>query len=138
VTSSLDLFTPRQLLYLSTTTELLRGLSPDDCLWLALLVSTSLDFNALLCGYQGAGISRPGAVRHVFSHDAYSLPHTALENNPMFSRKRCGTIERPFHDRIVRAGKWAAEPVQIGSTPPTATISVATAALYSALSFPAT
>jgi adenine-specific DNA methylase len=78
----------------------------------ALLVSTSLDFNSLLCSYKGAYISRPGAVRHVFSHHAYSFPHAALENNPVFSRRRSGTIKRLFHDRIVRAGEWAVEPIE--------------------------
>jgi hypothetical protein len=76
VTSFLDLFTPRQLLYLSSAREVLRELPEEHRLWLALLVSTSLDFNALLCGYKGAGISRPGAIRHVFSHHAYSFPST--------------------------------------------------------------
>jgi hypothetical protein len=112
VTSFQELFTPRQLLYLSASTELLQELPGEDRLWLALLISTSLDFNALLCGYKGAGIRRPGAIRHVFSHHAYSFPYTALENNPVFSRKRSGTLKRLFHDRILRAGRWAVEPVE--------------------------
>jgi putative DNA methylase len=92
--------------------QLLRELSAQDRLWLALLISTSLDFNSLLCGYKGAGIRRPGAIRHVFSHHAYSFPYTALENNPVFSAKRSGTLQRLFHDRILRAGEWALEPVE--------------------------
>lgn len=48
VTSFLDLFTPRQLLYLGTATELFRELPEEHRLWLALLVSTSLDFNSPL------------------------------------------------------------------------------------------
>jgi len=112
VASFQELFTPRQLLYLSASAELLQELPGEDRLWLALLISTSLDFNSLLCGYKGAGIRRPGAIRHVFSHHAYSFPYTALENNPVFSRKRSGTLQRLYHDRIVRAGRWAVEPVE--------------------------
>lgn len=112
VTSFRELFTPRQLIYLHACAELLEDLPQEDRLWLALLVSTSLDFNSLLCGYKGAGIRRPGAIRHVFSHHAYSFPYTALENNPVFSRKRSGTLKRLFHDRVERAGRWAVAPVE--------------------------
>jgi putative DNA methylase len=76
------------------------------------LISTSLEFNSLLCGYKGAGIRRPGAIRHVFSHHAYSFPYTALENNPVLSARRSGTLKRLFHDRILKAGRWAVEPVE--------------------------
>ena len=112
VTSFLDLFTPRQLLYLKHSSELLNATPEEDRLWLALLVSTSLEFNSLLCGYKGAGIRRPGAIRHVFSHHAYSFPYTALENNPVFPHTRSGTLKRLFHDRILRAGRWAIRPVE--------------------------
>jgi hypothetical protein len=112
ITSFRDLFTARQLLYLDTSAALLEEIPQEDRLWLALLVSTSLDFNSLLCGYKGAGIRRPGAIRHVFSHHAYSFPYTALENNPVFSHRRSGTLLRLFHDRVVRAGRWAVAPVE--------------------------
>ncbi len=112
VRSFLDLFTSRQLLYLQAVLDLLQDVPEDDRLWLALLVSTSLEFNSLLCGYKGAGIRRPGAIRHVFSHHAYSFPYTALENNPVFSKRRSGTLKRLFSDRIVRATRWAARPVE--------------------------
>lgn len=107
-----DLFTPRQLLYLHTSKMLLSQLSSKDRLWLSLLVSTSLDFNCLLCGYKGSGIRRPGAIRHVFSHHAYTFPYTALENNPLFSERRSGTLMRLFSDRVLKAGKWAVRPVE--------------------------
>jgi putative DNA methylase len=112
VTSFQELFTPRQLLYLSTSWELLSQVSRDDRAWLSLLLSTSLEFNSLLCGYKGAGIRRPGAIRHVFSHHAYSFPYTALENNPVFSEKRSGTLKRLFYSRIVKASRWAVNPVE--------------------------
>jgi putative DNA methylase len=112
ITSFLELFTPRQLLYLGTSVNLLSQTPKEDRIWLALLLSTSLEFNSLLCGYKGAGIRRPGAIRHVFSHHAYSFPYTALENNPVFSEKRSGTLKHLFHSRIVRADQWAIEPVE--------------------------
>jgi len=97
---------------LNAALAFLSGLSHEDRLWLALLISTSLEFNCLLCGYKGSDIRRPGAIRHVFSHHAYSFPYTALENNPIFSGNTSGTLNRLFNDRIVRAGEWAVEPVE--------------------------
>ena len=107
-----ELFTPRQLLYLDTSLKFLSGLDGDDRLWLALLISTSLEFNSLLCGYKGSDVRRPGAIRHVFSHHAYSFPYTALENNPIFSGNTSGTLNRLFSDRIDRAGRWAVAPLE--------------------------
>lgn len=110
--SFLDLFTPRQLLYLHTAARLLADFPSDERLWLSLLISTSLEFNSLLCGYKGVDRRRPGAIRHVFSHHAYSFPYTALENNPVFPEKTSGTLRRLFFDRIVRAGRWAIIPIE--------------------------
>ena len=107
-----DLFTDRQMLYLDACRQLLGDVPQQDKLWLALLVSTSLEFNSLLCGYKGGTRRRPGAIRHVFSHHAYSFPYTALENNPVFSGKASGTLNRLFHDRIVKAGEWANAPIE--------------------------
>lgn len=112
VVSFLDLFTARQRLYLATALRILPSFSPHDRLWLALLVSTSLEFNCLLCGYKGGDARRPGAVRHVFSHHAYSFPYTALENNPVFPFSTSGTLRRLFADRIERASRWAVAPVE--------------------------
>jgi len=108
----LELFTPRQLLYLHHAQRLLQRYGYPERLWLGLLISTSLEFNALLCGYKGADRRRPGAIRHVFSHHAYSFPYTALENNPVFPSPTSGTLQRLFRDRIRRATRWAAEPVE--------------------------
>jgi putative DNA methylase len=107
-----DLFTPRQRIYLRASLDGLSKFPPEDRMWLTLLVSTSLEFNSLLCGYKGSDIRRPGAIRHVFSHHAFSFPYTALENNPVFSGNTSGTLNRLFNDRIVRAAKWAVEPVE--------------------------
>lgn len=112
ICSFLELFTPRQLLYLQTAARLLAELPSDERLWSSLLISTSLEFNSLLCGYKGVDRRRPGAIRHVFSHHAYSFPYTALENNPVFMEKTSGTLRRLFFDRIVRAGQWAMVPIE--------------------------
>ncbi len=77
---------------------------------LALLLSTSLEFNSMLCGYKGKSKRRPGAVRHAFAHHAYSFPYTALENNPLYSRSASGTLQKLFHARIRRARLWAGQP----------------------------
>jgi DNA modification methylase len=107
-----DLFTPRQLLYISTAKKLIDAAEPEHRLWLALLVSTSLEFNSALCGYKGSEQRRPGAIRHVFSHHAYSFPHTSLENNPIFSQRTSGTLRRLFDDRIKDAAAWASAPIE--------------------------
>ena len=110
VTSYLDLFSSRQLLYLHHAIDLLSGIEPLIRLNLALLVSTSLEFNSMLCGYKGADKRRPGAIRHTFSHHAYSFPYTVLENNPVYPEMTSGTLQKLFHDRIRRARQWAHNP----------------------------
>lgn len=110
VHSYLDLFSSRQLIYLMNAVELLLDVDGLSRLNLGLLVSTSLEFNSMLCGYKGAGRRRPGAVRHTFSHHAYSFPYTALENNPVHPRKASGTLQNLFHSRIRRARSWAQVP----------------------------
>ncbi len=107
-----DLFTPRQLMYLARCKTLLDSVPEPHRLWLAMLVSTSLEFNSLLCGYKGSDKRRPGAIRHVFSHHAYSFPHTALENNPVYRGETSGTLGLLFHDRIERSAQWADAPIE--------------------------
>jgi putative DNA methylase len=110
VGSYLDLFSSRQLLYLHEAITCLPALAPAIRLNLALLVSTSLEFNSLLCGYKGTGRRRAGAIRHVFSLHAYSFPYTAVENNPLHPGKTSGSLQKLFHDRIRRARHWARLP----------------------------
>ena len=110
VTTYLDLFSSRQLLFLHRVIELLPAFEPLVRLNLALLVSTSLEFNSMLCGYKGGDKKRPGAIRHTFSHHAYSFPYTALENNPLHPAKSSGTLQNLFDDRIRRARRWAILP----------------------------
>jgi putative DNA methylase len=110
ITSYLDLFSFRQLLYLRYAAAALKDVEPLIRLNLALLVSTSLEFNSMLCGYKGGDRRRPGAIRHTFSHHAYSFPYTALENNPLFPAKTSGTLQSLFHSRIVRGRLWAKAP----------------------------
>jgi putative DNA methylase len=91
--------------------RILPQFSPLVRLNLALLASTSLEFNSMLCGYKGARRGdRPGAIRHTFSYHAYSFPYTALENNLLYPQRASGTLEKLFHDRIRRARKWARRP----------------------------
>jgi len=110
ITSYLDLFSSRQLLFLRRAIGLMPSFDPLIRLNLALLVSTSLEFNSMLCGYKGSHQRRPGAIRHTFSHHAYSFPYTALENNPLFPKKASGTLQGLFHTRIRRARQWARQP----------------------------
>jgi len=118
--SYLDLFSSRQLLYLAAAVDWLnresaeRGVrsAEQGRLNLALLVSTALEFNTLLCGYKGSGARRPGAIRHAFTYHAYSFPYTALENNPLYGRRASGTLENLFHGRILRGRQWAQQPVE--------------------------
>ncbi len=112
ITSFLELFTPRQCLYLDAARKLIPALPAEDRPWFALLVSTSLEFNTLLAGYKGQSIRRPGAVRHVFAHHAYTIPYTALENNPVFPHPRSGTLLRLFRDRVERGTRWAMRPIE--------------------------
>ena len=110
ISSYLDLFTSRQILYLESAASHLSSFSDQIRSNLGLLISTSTEFNSILCGYKGGAPSRPGAIRHVFSHHAYSFPHTAVENNPIYPKKRSGTLLNLFNTRIKKARLWAVKP----------------------------
>lgn len=112
ISSYLDLFSSRQLLYLNNAIRLLKNHKGPIRLNLALLISTSLEFNALLCGYKGWAQNRPGAIKHVFSHHAYLFPYTAAENNPVNPQRASGNIQALFLDRLERGRKWAVEPTE--------------------------
>ena len=110
--SYLDVFSSRQLLYLYYAIVQLRDYEGIDKIILGTLLSTSLEFNSMLCGYKGWYKRRPGAIRHVFALHAYSFQYTALENNPVNPQKSSGNLQLLFHDRIERGRKWAASPVE--------------------------
>jgi putative DNA methylase len=112
VYSYLDVFSSRQLLYLYHAIELLRDYHGVAKLNFALLVSTSLEFNSLLCGYKGWFKRRPGAIRHVFALHAYAFQYTVAENNPLNREKSSGNLQLLFRDRIVRGRRWAVAPVE--------------------------
>jgi putative DNA methylase len=112
IKSYLDVFSSRQLLYLHQAIRQLRDYDGVIRLNLGLLVSTSLEFNSMLCGYKGWYKQRPGAIRHVFALHAYSFPYTALENNPINRQKSSGNLQLLFRDRIERGRKWAVSPVE--------------------------
>ncbi|MEA3339499.1 MAG: hypothetical protein U9R15_05980, partial [Chloroflexota bacterium] len=109
----LDLFSARQLGYIAAAHRCLQELEDQtERLILALLFSTSLEFNSMLCGYKGGDRRRAGAIRHTFSHHAYSFPYTAAENNPLFPLKCSGTLMRLFERRVVMARRWAMSPIE--------------------------
>ena len=112
VRSYLDVFSSRQLLYLHQAIRQLRDYTGIKRLTLGMLVSTSLEFNAMLCGYKGWYKRRPGAIRHVFALHAYSFQYTVLENNPVNPRKSSGNLQLLFRDRIERGRKWSVLPVE--------------------------
>ena len=112
VHSYLDLFSSRQLLFLDAALEELASFTGLVQLNLGLLLSTSTEFNSMLCGYKGGSPSRPGAIRHTFSLHAFSFPYTALENNPLNPRASSGTLRRLFRGRIQRGRRWAAQPIE--------------------------
>jgi len=112
INSYLDVFSSRQLLYLHQAIQQLNHYDGVVKLNLAMLVSTSLEFNSLLCGYKGWFKRRPGAIRHVFALHAYSFPYTALENNPVNPQKSSGNLQLLFRDRIERGRKWAQAPIE--------------------------
>ncbi len=112
VHSYLDVFSSRQLMYLDQCIRQLRDYTGASKLNLGMLVSTSLEFNSMLCGYKGWYKRRPGAIRHTFALHAYSFQYTALENNPVNGRKSSGNLQQLFYDRIERGRKWAALPIE--------------------------
>ena len=112
VRSYLDVFSSRQLMYLDQSIQQLRDYTGVEKLNLGMLVSTSLEFNSMLCGYKGWYRRRPGAIRHTFALHAYSFQYTALENNPVNLGKSSGNLQLLFHNRIERGRKWASLPVE--------------------------
>jgi putative DNA methylase len=110
VDNYLDLFSTRQLMFLEKAIAHLRPFPHLVQLNLGMLVSTSLEFNSMLCGYKGKNKRRAGAIRHTFSHHAYSFPYMALENNPLHPRKASGTLQKLFQSRIRNGRSWAMRP----------------------------
>jgi len=110
ITSYAELYSSRQILYLRKAIDLLQEMDQPARRFLSLLVSTSLEFNSMLCGYKGTKRRRAGAIRHAFSHHAFSLPYTALEANPVFPARASGTLQKLFNDRIEKARRWSLEP----------------------------
>ena len=112
IQSYLDVFSSRQLLYLYQAIQQLGEYNDAAKLNLGVLVSASLEFNSILCGYKGWSKNRPGAIRHVFALHTYSFQYTALENNPINPHKSSGNLQLLFRDRIERGRKWAALPIE--------------------------
>ena len=112
IQSYIDVFSSRQLLYLYQAIQQLGEYKDATKLNMSILVSASLEFNSMLCGYKGWYKNRPGAIRHVFALHAYAFQYTALENNPINPHKSSGNLQLIFSDRIERGRKWAALPIE--------------------------
>lgn len=110
-----DLFSDRHTLYIYYSMKWLEEQTNEIIkLNFAMLISTSLEFNSMLCGYKGGGTRRPGAIRHVFAHHAYTFPFTSLENNPLFPDKRAsGSLHLLFDTKILKGRLWAKSPTEI-------------------------
>jgi putative DNA methylase len=108
-----ELFNSRQLLCLDA---LLRAIlaEPDMTLreLLLTLFSSSLEFNNMLCSYKGDLPSKPGAVRHIFSHHAFVLTHEPLENNPWGIAGSSGGFASLYASRLRASREFAAAPVE--------------------------
>lgn len=113
VTHYLDLFSSRQLLYLLAAQNFIQTLPEIVRLNFGLLISTSTEFNSLLCGYKGGNRQQGGAIRHAFARHGYTFPTTVVENNPIYAEQRnSGSLPTLFHNRILRARQWATAPVE--------------------------
>lgn len=112
ITNYLDLFTNRQLHYIGAMAQQLATYPAKQKQLFALLLSTSLEFNSLLCGYKGTRQRRPGTIRHVFAHHGYYFPSTALENNPLYPDKSSGTLQNLFYYRVLKGQAWAEAPIE--------------------------
>lgn len=96
-----ELYSSRQLLVMMRAAKLAGAETAEGVrLNLGLMVSAAADFNSLLAGYKGWHRGRPGAVRHVFAHHAYSIPYTALENNLLYPAAESGTLRMLIRRRL--------------------------------------
>lgn len=112
ITNYLELFSSRQLHLLDAACHAIEHVPPEMRLNMALLISGVAEFNSLLCGYKGWHKKRAGAIRHTFVRHAYSIPYTALENNPLYGQNRSGTLHKLFQTRFVQAMAWANRPIE--------------------------
>ena len=97
-----ELFTPRHLALLARLIKYIQG-EPDPATrsWLALTVSSSIDFMSTLCSFRGAGVG--GAVRHAAAHHILRPALLSLENNALGPKESSGTLQRVFRSRILPA-----------------------------------
>lgn len=108
-----ELFNPRQLYSLGTILKAIVEIEDQNVREFLLTVfSSSLEFNSMFCGYKGASVRRPGAVRHTFSHHAFVYPLEALENNIWGDEKNSGTFRHLYSKRLKRAKEFCSHPLE--------------------------
>lgn len=108
-----ELFNPRQLLALDVLLRAILALEDDTVHELMItLFSSTLEFNNMFCSYKGGAPSRPGAVRHIFSHHAFVLPHQPLENNLWGVNNSSGSFAALYKRRLRNSRVYANAPVE--------------------------
>jgi len=105
-----QMFNARQLSSLSLLFDALGRIGDEASReLLTLLASASLELNSMFCGAKGLGT---GAVRHVFAHHAFIPVKDPLEANLWGVHRSSGGFSTLYRERLLRARRWAAAPVE--------------------------
>lgn len=105
-----ELFNERQLIAIDSLLRAILSVDDKEAREMLLtLFSSTLEFNNMFCSYKGGAPSRPGAVRHIFSHHAFVLPHQPLENNLWGVNNSSGSFSALYR-RLRRSREFAQEP----------------------------
>lgn len=108
-----ELFNARQLLALDMLLRTILALEDEPAREMMItLFSSTLEFNNMFCSYKGGAPSRPGAVRHIFSHHAFVLPHQPLENNLWGVNNSSGSFSALYRRRLRNSRVYATAPVE--------------------------
>lgn len=105
-----QMFNDRQLLALSTLGKGIRTLENEQVRgYLALLMSSLLEFNSMFTACKGLGT---GAVRHVFAHHAFIPQKEPLETNLWGATRASGSFATLYEERLKRGKRWCLAPVE--------------------------
>jgi len=108
-----ELFNERQLLCLDMLLKAILELEDENVKeFMLTLFSGCLEFNNMLCSYKGTSRVRPGAVRHIFSHHAFVLPHEPLENNLWGVNNSSGSFSSLYYSRLRRGKEYCLAPLE--------------------------